>query len=384
MSVALARPSAVRAVHRPGVARTITRTLGIVALWTVIAGVFAIQLHVAGLSWEAALTWTLSRWYSWGLVTPGIFWLDRRLAGRASAPARLALHVPLALAWTALVIAIRLVGRAVRGTFPPNLEVHVIDRLAEDIPIYVVIACMSFSRIYAAQVRRATRETEALALRTTQLERQLVAAQLDALRAQVHPHFLFNALNTISARTESNPKAARRLMAQLGDLLRASLSHAAQPLVTVGEELTFLDDYLAIERARFEGRLDVSVQADDRVLSRQVPSFLLQPLVDNAIRHGLGQRVVGGRVEIAVTPSLDALVVAVRDDGVGVPPNWTFARNAGVGLRNIAARLEHLYGRDDLLQVASLPSGGVEVRVKIPARPRTSDAPPVVSTGGPA
>ena len=147
-------------------------------------------------------------------------------------------------------------------------------------------------------------------------------SQLQSLRAQLQPHFLFNALNTISAFTETNPQMARRLMAQLGDLLRASLTHAAQPLVTLGEELTFLDDYLAIESARFEGRMHVSVRADDDLLPVMVPSFLLQPLVENAIRHGVGPRLSGGRVEVTATGAPSALSLRVRDDGVGLPPDW--------------------------------------------------------------
>ena len=158
-------------------------------------------------------------------------------------------------------------------------------------------------------------------------------------------------------------------MAQLGDLLRESLRHAAQPLVTLGEELTFLDSFLEIESARFEGRLHVSVQAPDNLLPVMVPSFLLQPLVENAIRHGVGARLSGGRVEIAATGTPSALVVRVRDDGVGLPPGWSFERDAGVGLRNVAARLEHLYGRPGLLRVSSPASGGVEIQIDMPGLP---------------
>ena len=117
-----------------------------------------------------------------------------------------------------------------------------------------MIAGISFARLYAEQVRRGIREAHELALWTADLERRLVEARLQSLRGQLQPHFLFNALNTISAFTESNPQTARRLMAQLGDLLRSSLRHSSQPLITLGEELTFLDDFLAIESARFEGR----------------------------------------------------------------------------------------------------------------------------------
>ena len=366
---------------RPAYARAL-RVLGVFLLWTAIAGFFATQLYFAGLSWSNALAWTLPRWYSWGLVTPAIFRLDRRLARSTTLPVRLALHVPLGVFWTAVTIALRLAARPLRGSaLPGNFAEYLLDRVYSDLLIYAAIAGISFSRLYAAQVKRGLREAHELALRTADLERRLVEASLQSLRAQLQPHFLFNALNTISAFTESNPQMARRLMAQLGDLLRASLHHAAQPLVTLGEELTFLDDFLAIESARFEGRLHVSVHVEDDLLQVPVPAFLLQPLVENAIRHGVGPRLSGGRVEVTVTGEPTALRIRVRDDGVGLPAEWSFERNAGVGLRNVSARLEHLYGRPGLLQLVPVPSGGVEVRIDLlghPAvgRPNAAGFPP--------
>ena len=354
---------------RPASGRAL-RFFGAFLLWTAIAGVFATQLYFAGLPWSRALSWTLPRWYAWGLVTPAIFWLDRRLADRSSLPARVALHVPLAVGWTAVTIALRLIARPLRGSpLPAEFTLYLLDRFYSDLPIYAVIAGISFARLYAAQVRRTEQQAHELALWTTDLERRLVEARLQSLRAQLQPHFLFNALNTISAFTESNPQMARRLMGQLGDLLRASLHHAAQPLVTLGEELTFLDDYLAIESARFEGRLHVAVHADDELLPVMVPAFLLQPLVENAIRHGVGPRLSGGRVEVTVKGDRSALEIRVRDDGVGLPPEWRFDRDAGVGLKNVAARLEHLYGRPGLLRLVPLASGGVEVQVDLPRQP---------------
>jgi two-component system, LytTR family, sensor kinase len=340
---------------------------GAFLLWTGVAGVFATQLYFASLPWRRALAWTLPRWYAWGLVTPGIFWLDRRLASATSLTTRVILHVPLGVVWTSVTIVLRLLARVVRGSqIPPNYGSFFLDRFYSDLPIYAVLAGISFARSYAEQVKRSTKEAHELALRTTDLERRLVESQLQSLRAQLQPHFLFNALNTISAFTESSPQTSRRLMAQLGDLLRASLRHAAQPLVTLGEELTFLDDFLAIESARFEGRLHVSVRANDDDLPLKVPSFLLQPIVENALRHGVGPRLAEGRVEVIAARNGSALHICVRDDGLGLPAGWNFADHAGIGLKNVATRLQHLYGRKDLLQVAPRPSGGVEVRMELP------------------
>ena len=348
----------------------ILRTVGAFVIWTALAGFFATQLYFAGLAWSVALAWTLPRWYAWGVVTPLIFRLDRRLAAATTLPVRVALHVPLAVIWTAITVGLRLAARPLRGSpLPDDFHLYLLDRFYSDLPIYAVIAGISFARLYAAQVRRGLREAHELALWTADLERRLVEARLQSLRAQLQPHFLFNALNTISAFTESNPQMARRLMAQLADLLRASLRHTAQPLVTLGEELTFLDDFLAIESARFEGRLHVSVHADDELLPRAVPAFLLQPVVENAIRHGVGTRLSGGNVDVSVIASGRALQIRVRDDGVGLPQDWSLGRDAGVGLRNVADRLEHMYGTPGLLKVGPGAAGGVEVQIELPDSP---------------
>jgi hypothetical protein len=134
---------------------------GVFLLWTAIAGVFATQLYFAGLTWSIALAWTLPRWYTWGLVTPAIFWIDRRLAEVTSLPVRLALHVPLGVVVTVAVILLRLTSRFVRGAFPPDLTEFFLDRLYSDLPIYAVIVGFSFSRHYADQVKRSTRPSGA-------------------------------------------------------------------------------------------------------------------------------------------------------------------------------------------------------------------------------
>ncbi len=340
--------------------------LGAFALWTAIAGVFATQLYFAGLSWQQALAWTLPRWYAWGIIAPAVFWLDRRLEPVASAATRVALHFPLAIMWTSATVALRWMSRELRGTAPADFRGFYLDRLYSDLPIYAVIAGVSFARLYAAEARQRAHEARELAMQRTELERRLVESQLQSLRAQLHPHFLFNALNTISAMTETDPPRARRLMAQLGDLLRASLRHTAQPLVALADELTFLDDFLAIECARFEGRLHVAVHANEDLLAASVPSFLLQPLVENAIRHGVAPRLSGGRIDVAATADPRTLTLRVRDDGVGLPAGWTFERHAGVGLRNITARLGHLYGDRAGLAVTPIDGGGVEVRIDLP------------------
>ncbi|MEO7193118.1 MAG: histidine kinase [Vicinamibacterales bacterium] len=278
--------------------------------------------------------------------------------------------MPLGIAWTLLGIALRLATRPLRGSpVLPSVVAFFLERFYWDLLIYAVIAGVAIARDYAMQLRERDRQAHEMALQTADLERRLVEARLQSLRAQLQPHFLFNALNTISAFTEANPQTARRLMGQLGGLLRASLTHASRPLVTLGEELTFLDDYLAIESARFEERMTVAVHVDDDLLDLLVPSFLFQPIVENAIRHGVALRLSGGDVEVSATRDGSTLNLRVRDNGVGLPPGWHFERDAGVGLRNIASRLEHVYGQAGLLRVQSAEAGGVDVQIDIPLRP---------------
>lgn len=340
--------------------------------WTALSFFFASQIVLLGgqrVTWGLALSFTMPRWYVWGALVPVVFWLDRRLVAGRSLATRVALHVPLAVAVTLLSIVIRVVIRPLRGApWPNDMWAFFLERFYWDLLIYAVIAGVSIARDMAQRARERETEAHELALQTANLERRLTEARLQSLRAQLNPHFLFNALNTISAFTETSPQTARRLMGQLGDLLRASLTHAARPLVSLGEELTFLDDYLAIELARFEGRLTVSVEADDELLATQVPSFLLQPLVENAIRHGIAPRMSGGHIDVSATRNGTALKLRVRDNGVGLPADWTLERDGGIGLKNAASRLQHLYRRDNLLRVSPAAAGGVDVQIDLPLR----------------
>jgi two-component system LytT family sensor kinase len=354
------------------IARGLRLTVWAFLFWTGLAIFFASQIVFISrgrVSWGTAFAFSAPRWYVWGLLTPLVFWIDRRLGPGRTLTARVALHIPLGVAITLLSVVLRLVTRPLRGSpWPPSLLEFFLDRFYWDLLIYAVIAGVSISRDYAAQVRERDQHAHLLALEAADLERRLIESRLQSLRAQLHPHFLFNALNTISAFTETAPQKARRLMGQLGDLLRASLTHASRPLVTLGEELTFLDDYLAIESARFEGRITVSVQADDDLLDVMVPSFLLQPLVENAIRHGVASRLSGGHVDITARRNGSTLELRVRDNGLGLADDWRRRRDSGVGLTNVSSRLEHLYGKGEHMRVTSVSSGGVEVQLELPLR----------------
>ncbi|HWA14922.1 MAG TPA: histidine kinase, partial [Gemmatimonadales bacterium] len=206
--------------------------------------------------------------------------------------------------------------------------------------------------------------------RAAQLESQLTRAQLDVLRNQLQPHFLFNTLNTISSLVHSEVEAADRVVSRLGDMLRLSLQHNGRHEVTLGEELDFLAHYVEIQCSRFRERLTVRVEVPPELLEGQVPTFMLQPLVENAIRHGIEPRTHAGQVLVRASRNGDRLVLEVADNGPGLidPPPAGTGNGRGIGLTNTRARLVQLYGPRQAITLANRPEGGVIVRVEIPWR----------------
>ena len=199
-------------------------------------------------------------------------------------------------------------------------------------------------------------------LRRERLERRFSEARLDNLRLQLDPHFLFNTLNSISAYVESAPGQARLMLEQLGDLLRLSLEHADQQEITLERELTFVDRYIELQLVRFADRLQVKVDTDPDALTAAVPTFLLQPLLENAIRHGTSKLSAAGRIEVTAWRSGDRLHVRVRDNGPGLPRGWSLDRHIGIGLGNTRARLEQLYGKGQFSPGGDVRRRAVHVR----------------------
>ena len=186
---------------------------------------------------------------------------------------------------------------------------------------------------------------------------------------QLHPHFLFNALHTISELIHRDPHAADRMVARLGDLLRLALEREAAQEVPLRQELEFLQKYLEIERTRFHDRLTVEVNVEPQVLDARVPSMILQPLVENAIKHGVTPRPEAGRVEVSAERDGRVLRIAVRDDGVGLPEGWqSGGLREGIGLRNTRRRLEQLYDGQQRFELRNRAGGGVEALLAIPFR----------------
>jgi two-component system, LytTR family, sensor kinase len=222
---------------------------------------------------------------------------------------------------------------------------------------------------HALDSARRLRERE---LRAAALESQLARAQLDALRMQLHPHFLFNTLHSIAllVREEDN-RAAVRMIAQLGDMLRQILKTPPAHEVTLEKELALTALYLEIETVRFSDRLRVSWHVDDEVRGALVPSLILQPLIENALRHGISQRSAAGDLDISASRQDGSLRLVVADDGPGLPAGFDLARTGGIGLANVRARLGQLYGGGARVSVtggAASHGGGVRVELVMPLR----------------
>jgi sensor histidine kinase YesM len=290
----------------------------------------------------------------------------RYLFGRVRWYALPLVHIPGALLYAALHSTIMMGTRAV--LFPDSLVAkggcwtcvlrEALTQLDWQLMTYLFFVGLAHALAYQ-------RESEARALNSAQLETSLVEAQLQALQRQVHPHFLFNTLNTISGLMRSNVGAADRMIAQLGDLLRMTLHTSGTQVQSVKDELDVLQKYLEIEQTRFGSRLSIDMQIDPDTLDAQVPTLLLQPLVENAVRHGIAPNARPGWIAIHAKRATSRLVVDIRDSGDGLPPDRLMALNRGVGLNNTRARLQHLYQADFAFTFSNIDRGFC-VTVSIP------------------
>ncbi|MFY9826613.1 MAG: histidine kinase [Thermoanaerobaculia bacterium] len=234
-----------------------------------------------------------------------------------------------------------------------------------ELPLQVIWLTGVFAAVHAYDALEAARVRE---LRAAQLEGSLALAQLRNLRLQLQPHFLFNALNTISATMYDDPAAADEMLDQLAELLRASLRTAQSDEVPLSEELALLDRYLALLHARFGSRLEVDLQLDPAAAGALVPSLLLQPLVENAVRHGNAERAGRGAVAVRARREADTLILEVEDDGPGETERHPERREPGLGLAATAERLKLLYGEAQTFSAGNGERGGFLVRACLPFR----------------
>jgi two-component system LytT family sensor kinase len=308
----------------------------------------------------------------WAAATPLIFWLSTGFTvGRSPWLVRVPL---LLLAGVAIAIGVYfLLGIAREAIFPvpPRRSFSTFAplrdigrfRFVNQLLFYFAILAAGFAREYFLRDQSRQRES-------AQLQAQLAEARLEALRMQINPHFLFNTLHAISALVERDPAGVRRMIARLSDLLRSTIESRAKNEVPLREEMEFVQRYVEIMEIRFQGRLQVVQSIAPETLDALVPNLILQPLVENAMEHGVSRRAGGGRVEISARRDGDRLVVTVRDNGPGVsePPR------GGIGLSNTRQRLEQLYGNAAAVTIDSAAEGGAIATIVLPFRTEKRDA----------
>jgi two-component system LytT family sensor kinase len=345
-----------------------------------IAGLFVLGLVPGLIGWQQLfrytervdagwrqLAWYALPWITWAYYTLVIRWVIRTWAPleNAGRPKWLFTHLcTLVVGW----IGNELVQTSLRAWAPwPKFREMafgplLLDMMRGSALTDLIAYCGACGVIYGLEARRRLRAQEMAAAR---LEAQLARAQLEALRVQLHPHFLFNTLNAISMMVrKGETDGAVRMLVGLSDLLRLALASVGKQEVPLRQELDFLERYLALQQVRFSDRLQVKMHISPEALDARVPSLVLQPLAENAVRHGLAPQNEAGTLEIGAERSGEDLILSVRDTGVGLPPEAE--RRGGVGLQNVRARLAVLYPDAHRFTLENHPGGGALATVSIP------------------
>jgi sensor histidine kinase YesM len=348
------------------------RWLVLAALWSIPGILQATGMYAAysmkgdmSMSLGIALLWRIPEWQVWALATPLIIWLGRRF------PVTSWKNVPLHLALAAVVsigdvTVYYVLGRALdqpylTASYFELMPVMLIKTAFFELLIYAAVLVADQAIAYQRRYREA-------ALAQTQLEARLVEAQLDALKHQLHPHFLFNTLNAITVlMRKGESTSAIRMLGGMSDLLRRSLTSLRVELVSLDEELDFIARYLDIETTRFPDRLRVAMDVEPAARRANIPSMLLQPIVENAIEHGIAPRVSGGTISITARIVNDKLHIEVKNDA---PEHPATREGHGVGLSNVRKRLAQLYPNAHVFELTCEPSGAVAI-IEIPYQEAT-------------
>jgi two-component system LytT family sensor kinase len=332
-----------------------------------------IQFGPAPPLWHS-LTW-LACFYPWVLMAPVVFWLESRFSlswsgrGLRNFMILLAFGIPLALvAFETRIVFARIFEYALRvplEPMPSPWQICGVEFVYHNIPYWVTIGGSYILR-HLGQLRDRERETARLALEKSELESSLRLAELEALRMKLNPHFLFNTLQNISVLALQDPHSATLMLTRLGDLLRASFRKDSQQEIPLQAEIALTQAYLEIERVRFRDRLSVVMEIEPLTEGALVPTFLLQPLVENAIKHGLTVANPSGRIEIRGVLERGRLVLTVADNGAGISTTSLQKLQMGVGLGSTFERLNRLYPNDHEFTVRKIQDGGTEVRIALP------------------
>ncbi len=314
--------------------------------------------------WEPVV-WEMTSSYGIAALFPALVTLTLALRITRSTWARaLVWHLPAMLVFSAVHVGVmvgarKLIYMLLGSTYEfGNLRLELPYELFKDIVTYWILVAL----IHGFDFYRLNQQRQQETLR---LQKELATVRLAALRQRLQPHFLFNTLNTISATMHRDVAAADTMIARLSDLLRLSLDHAEEPLIPLRRELELLEAYFDIMRARFGSSLKITTQVAPEALDTPVPPLILQPLVENAVKHGISQRAGSGRLEVCATAGDRVCTLRVRDDGPGVEDSqqvW----GQGLGLSETAERLQTLYGEGHRLQAGNCQQGGFEVSFEVP------------------
>jgi two-component system, LytTR family, sensor kinase len=355
----------------------------IFGIWTLVAVMstqtsgFALTRTGRAFDWRPIFFSNMVSCMLWAAFTPFLLALGRRFRiERGVWPVNLSLHLVLAVAITAVeVLSWSLERPIIRPGAPPSTTpflVEVARQLILGLGWYFIVVALAHAEYYATLSRQES-------VRRAQLQSQLDAARLDALQSQLRPHFLFNTLTTIAEQVYGDPAGADTMITRLSRLLRSSFVDPEVQEVTLRQELELLQCYLDIARVRFRERLTIDFDIHPDALDAFVPRFLLQPLAENALQHGIEPAESGGRLELRVRAHQEKMTVELHDDGVGLR---TGGSRTGTGLRNTRQRLAHLYGEAASLEIAPRSGGGTVVRVTLPFRREPDPLAPAEAEAG--
>lgn len=351
--------------------RSLLRFAGIGAFWTLVGLAFASQFYLSStllgraVTWGQAIGYSLGDWYVWAVLSVPVLMLSRRFPPEGAHPWRTAaIHLGAALVCSLVYVLLRSAVGVVHSrlldepvTFAEVFRPLLVRTFPFNLLVYGVIVTISHAVDYYRKYHERT-------VHALELEKHLTEARLQSLLRQLKPHFLFNTLNGIASLMHSDVDAADKMLVRLSELLRLTMHHPGQPLTRLRDEIAFIEKYLEIERIRFRDRLTAEIRVDPAVLDAEVPSLLLQPLVENSIRHGIEPQSRPGRITVEARPDGAGLLLVVRDNGAGLPPGG-FTRE-GIGLANTRARLRELYGDRHRFELANHAEGGLEIRLHLP------------------
>jgi two-component system LytT family sensor kinase len=351
------------------------RQLGLIfGVWTVLAFIECFQFYFGYLgtsdavSFRFEISYCLKELWVGAFLTPMVLWISSRFPlGRRNLTITVVAYLVGAALYLVLYVAIRMpLGQitdfTTRQLGHPSWFLYrsLLVRYSSD-TVWMYGGTLIASQLWSYYGKYRERE-----LRTSRLEAQLAQAQLKVLKMQLDPHFLFNALHSISSLMHQDVEAADDVLARLSDLLRMSLEDVNEQEVTLKREMEFLDGYLAIQQIRFRDRFHVRVNIDPKSLDALVPNMILQPLVENAVQHGIASRAGAGQLEIRSAVENGTVRLEVRDDGPGPGGDTVEGASGGVGLANTRARLQQLYGGSFRFSLTRPEQGGTLVALEIP------------------